>query len=78
MNQKDYKELARIIRERFIFWKDNYSSVGDKHRIQAQLECKWYANLFADYFERRQKVIFGDDDFSFDRKQFLEWCGCPE
>ena len=61
MQQKDYRELAKINRKiRLLLSPEEYK----EHCIRQ-----------SDYFERRQKVIFGDDDFSFDRKQFLEWCG---
>ena len=67
MNQKDYKEIAGIIKEQ----KTSYTT-------KSQL-----ANKLADYFERedkrelkRLKLTPKDIEFkNFNRQQFKEWCG---
>ncbi len=66
MHTKDYKEIARIMKSWF---NPPLANKLDQENFEG------FVNGLADYFERRQKVIFGDDDFSFDREQFLEWCG---
>lgn len=75
MNQKDYKEIARIIKE-------SYGSFYNEYYITQ------FANKLADYFEREDKElanikddVLADNDMEtgkqrdFNRQQFLKECG---
>ena len=65
MNQKDYKEIARIIK-------------GWKLEFDYKSDYVMFVNEFVDYFEKRYKDLYKEFKQTldiFDRKQFKEWCG---
>ena len=65
MNQKDYSEIAKIIKEA-----TNYNPVrtGKEMEIKHYISPKYLINKLADYFENR---TMGDFDKT-DREQFLD------
>ena len=66
MNQKNYKEIARIIRN----YVDDY--IGNPFLAP----YKWIAGDLADYFEREKGFVGSlKKGVGFDKKQFLKDCG---
>ncbi len=61
MNQKDYNEIAGIIKKNLIYFKHD--------------NCiKYFSNDLADYFEKEGDNIYSENE-SFDKGQFLKDCG---
>ncbi len=78
MNQENYKKLANIINEQVIFAK---GLLTGKEKEDAILLLTAIAYKQADYFEKEEienKALIIPkkfDEDTFNRKQFLEWCG---
>lgn len=66
MNQKDYKEIAKIINSNWAI-----AFFGGNRILRS---AKIITDL-ADYFEKEQ--VYGENEM-FDRKQFLKDCGVRE
>lgn len=84
MNQKEIKELAEIIKKRYLEIAMSYPNYPqynkDNHRLKLLVKL---ANDFSDYFEDCDKDAhehpdgsgYDDGDLEFNPKQFKEWCG---
>ncbi len=69
MNQKDYKEIAKIFKEDNISWRNKHEK-NTYHRL---------ANNLADYFEKEDNKFNEGIKFrDFNKKQFLKDCGVEE
>ncbi len=72
MNQKNYKEIARIIKEQECYPDCNEDQAAESMREKIAKEL-------ADYFEEEDKKKFGFGVYEkFTRSQFLKDCGVSE
>jgi len=79
MEQKDYKDIAEIIKARIDFVG---TSITEKYQEAVLSVIKLEVDDLADLFERENKEQIkenrsqGDTDTElFNRQQFREWCG---
>ncbi len=92
MNQKDYKEIAGILKEHFEENENDRKSINDDRCNDVDKYINTISIILADYFEREYKNKFKEFDNSiptqesfiklknikFHRQQFLKDCGVKE